>query len=59
MTRISDETSERLFVRISRMDARFLASWLGMEYPEPLVPTEYAHIAKNAKIMTRRSLRGR
>ena len=53
MTRISDE---KLFVRTFRMDARLPALWLSTAYPEPLFPTGYARIAKNAKTMMRRSL---
>ena len=50
---------EKLFVRTFRMDARLPALRLSTAYPDPLVPTGYAHIAKNAKTMMRRSLRWR
>ena len=54
MTRIADE---KLFVRTFRMDARLPTLWLSTAYPEPLFPTGYARIAKNAKTWMRRSKR--
>ena len=54
MTRISDE---KLSVHTFRTGARLPALWLSTAYPEPLFPTGYARIAKNAKTRMRRSKR--
>ena len=56
MTRISYEARQKV-VRAHIQNGRTIASlWLSTTYPEPLFPTQYDCIAKNAKTMMRRSL---